>query len=189
MPISTEFDDPYEPPRLRSRATRRRPRASDELPTFCKSIFIIELVFAGLRAVLVLLGFVGYAVMKQQQADRQLLNSAVFEIATGLGMVLTGIPANIFLLMRQRWATVVGWMYAVITVCSFSVAFWQLTIYARQFAPGSPQYVGAYVGGGITVTIRLALLVLYIVALFKFTQWGASQESWAQEISDDFDTE
>ena len=185
-PVSFGTDDPYEPPRQRTRRTRKK-RTGDEFPGFCKTIFIMELVFSGLRLLTVLLAIVGYAILRQQQPESDLTFSAVFEIASGLAMLLTGLPANILFLLRKRWAAVIGWLYVATTVGSLGIAIWQTKLHFRQFKAGSPEQIGGYVGAGFAFTIRVVLLVLFVVALVKFSQWCPQQKPESRMDTDDFD--
>ena len=69
-----------------------------DVPAFCKVMFIVSLVFCFLRAIIVALGFVGMGMLPK---DDPAMKMAFFEIGSGLGMVLCGVPGNALLLAQK----------------------------------------------------------------------------------------
>jgi hypothetical protein len=146
------------------------------LPSFCKTLFIMDLVFCCIRALIVPFSILGYSILQQQGSP--LLRTVFFEILTGALMAILGILCNILLLMRKPRGAPLGFLNVIVTVGSIGVGIWQ----ASLSAPPNPQQASAYMAGaGFSVVVRLILLGLYINALTKFSQWHrASQEDLAQ---------
>ena len=168
-------ENPYTSP-SHTGATHRR--ESRRLPGFCKAVFILDLCFCVIRVGLVLLGLVGYVTLKRQEPTSPLLPSVTMELLTGLAIAATGIPASIAMLARQSWGAILAWMCVLATVASFGVGVWQLwlTIDA-QAAPGTPQRIGFLIGGGLVAMIRLALVLLYVAAVVRFSAWARALEA------------
>lgn len=147
-------------------------------PTFAKVMFIIDLVLCSIRLLLVLIGIVG-AVGLIEQND-PLAPTVLFELATGAGIVLFGIPGNILLLLRKPWAVALGWLALVSTVASLGVGVWQLEIILDRVPPGGPERAVAAVAAVVTVLARLFLIALYGAALWLFSSWAKRQTAAAQ---------
>ena len=142
------------------------------LPGFPKTMFIIDLVLCTIRIGFVLLGFIGYMAIKQQQPNSPLLITMTFELLSGTAIFLTGIPANVGMLMRQPWGVILAALCVMATLSSFGVAIWQLILMAdAQAPPGTPQRIGYFIGGGVMAVIRLGLLATYIAAVVSFSSW------------------
>jgi hypothetical protein len=155
-----------------SATVNQAPKALRALPGSCKTVFIIELVFCGLRAPLVALGFVGVAMIAP---DDPLAQTAIYELATGIGMVGFGVLANIGLLMKKSWGVPLGYLALVASAGSIGTAVWQLSAQMDQFPEGSPVRVGVMIGGGLVFMLRIALMGLYLSALTKFSAWTNQQ--------------
>ena len=139
------------------------------MPGFCKTIFIIELVFCVIRLGLVSFGIYSFQDMANLPAPLE--QTVIYEIATGAGIAVFGIVGMGLLLARVNLGVVFGFLDAASTVASVIVGWWQLSFVAEQFAPDAPQTMGIYIGGGITTVIRLAIAVLLVVALVKYAAW------------------
>jgi len=161
--------NPYAAPYAASQPFAEQP-ASVKLPVFCKVMFIISLVFCCLRVPLAMLSVLGYFVL--QQRNDPLLPTALFEIVTGAGIALFGIPANGFMLARKPWALLLGYSTVAVTVGSVFVGIWQLSIMSGQHPAGSPEQMILIVGSLLGVVLRLAILGLYVAALVKFSAWA-----------------
>ena len=152
------------------------------MPGFCKTIFIIELVFCCIRTVLVLGGIVG--LLNMVNVPPRLQQTVIFEVSAGAGIAVFGIFGMGLLLARKDMGVVLGYLDVVSTIGSLIVAVWQLSILAENVPPGSPERIGMYVGGGITLLIRLALIGLLIAAMMKYRDWKACmQPSTKSEFS------
>jgi hypothetical protein len=146
----------------------QRPRAAG-FPVFAKTMFIIDLALSGLRVPLILLAVVGYAAL--QQNNDPMLPTVSGEIATGFAMAMFGIAAGVFALLRKPWAVWLGWLAVLATLGSFGVGLWQASLKMAEFAPGSPERIGGYVGFAFVVIFRLGYLGLYAGALVQFARW------------------
>lgn len=169
LAMTTPFDpaNPYAAP-IGGQAIQAPRRQG--LPGFAMAMFIIDLVFCVLRLPMVMFGFVGYAALKQ--GNHPLFPTVAGEIASGMCMVLFGLPANILGLLGKRWAVWFGVLSLIATAGSIAVGIWQATIKLGEFAAGSPEQMGGYVGMAIMVMIRLALAGAYIGALVQFAKWA-----------------
>lgn len=142
---------------------------SGGFPVFAKTMFIIDLVLCVLRVPMLLLSFIGYAAL--QRENNPLLITVAVEVLTALGMVVFGVPASIAALLRKPWAVWLGWLAVAATLGSLGVGVWQGTIKMAEFAPGTPQRIGGYVGLGIALVFRFGLVCLYAGALVQFSRW------------------
>ena len=89
------------------------------LPSFCKTMFIIDLVLCCIRALLVFLSIAGYMILKSQGSP--LLHTVPFEILTGVIMAAFGIPANILLLKQKSSGIPLAYMDIVGTIGSCEI--------------------------------------------------------------------
>ncbi len=170
---------PYGQPFTQASAHRSAPR----LPTYCLVIFIMDLVFATLRAPLVLIGIVGLHMAAQgmiaEETGRMVFRTGLAEVLTSAGIVLFGIPANIGLLCKKPWGLILAWVVAAITVGSIGVGVWQLILMVQPIPEGSMERIAAGAGGLIAGTFRVVLLGLYVGALVVFARWSAA---WASGL-------
>ncbi len=159
--------NPYAPPlRLDTTPASSVPRS---LPVFCTIVFVIDLVLCSLRTLLVLIAIPGYMLLKQDH--HPLAPTAIFEILAGAGIVLSGIPANIGLLLRRSWGVPLAYASAAATLLSIIVGAWQANITLNQFQPGSAELIGGLIGGGAMLAVRLGILGLFVMAVALFAAW------------------
>lgn len=144
------------------------------LPTFCKTVFIIDLVLCVLRGLLVLVGVVGIMVLKQQQSP--LYKTALLELCFNFLIFAAGLPANIGMLMKQSWGVVLAYVAGLATLASVGVGCYHLPLVMEKFPDGSPERVGAYIGAGVTCLIRVALAGLLVAAAMKFSAWNSARQ-------------
>lgn len=149
-------------------------RSNAGLPTFCKVMFILDLIFCFMRLPLVLFAIPGYFALRK--SGDPMLQTVVYEIATGAGIVVSGFAADILMLMRSRSAATLGWFCLAVTLASFGVGCWQANLQLARMVPGSPQMIGGFVGLGLVLTVRATLLLLYAIAISKFSQWAAKRQ-------------
>lgn len=151
-------------------------RRSAKLPTFCLVMFIIDLIFCCLRVLFVILGVVGYQMLKQQ--GDPMADTALYEIVTGGLIVLFGIPANGLMLAKQKWAVFLGWLTLVVTFASIAVGIWQASVMMDGIAANGneAEQVGGYIGAGFSIIVRLGIVICYAIALLKFSSWSGEQE-------------
>jgi hypothetical protein len=102
-------------------------------------------------------------------ADNILYASALWEVITGLGIALFGVPGNILLLCRKRWAVGVCYLATLFALGSVGVGLWQLTLMLESVPPDAAERVPMMVGGAIMAFIRVAILLMYIWALVMVT--------------------
>lgn len=138
------------------------------LPVLCLAVFIMDLVFCVIRVPLVGFGIVG---LQMAPNDPMVVQTGIFEVLAGVGIVVCGIPGNIAMLAKQKWGVVLGWATVAATIASVCVGLWQMTFFLEQHAPGTLEYVGAIMGGVIVLGLRLSLLGLYVAALLWFARW------------------
>lgn len=143
-------------------------------PVFCVVVFAIDLIMCVIRVALVPLTVIGYFALRG--GNEAMASMAIAEAATGLGIVVTGIPANIAMLCRQRWGRVLAIAAATFTGCSLAVGFIQIAFSVPKVPPGSPEMVGFFVGAAFMVIIRISLLGLFLAAVTVFTNWRDEQD-------------
>ena len=164
MPQPPSFSNPYASPEAVSAMA-----ASDRLPlpTYSKVVIIADLVLCSLRGLLVVLSIVGYLALQQEESP--MLASVVGEILTGVGIAIFGITGNALLLARKRWAVALGYLAALFALGSVGVGLWQLAFVLDQFPAGSPQRIGAMIGGGFVAAVRVLIIGLYVAGLLMVT--------------------
>jgi len=150
-------------------ATNAPPR----LPTFCLVMFILGLIFACIRVPLVLAGVVTWFAVPPGPGEAALYTSVPFEVLSGAGIALFGIPGNIGMLMKRGWGAVLGLLSIASSLLSLGVAVWQLTLMFPS--SNNPAEQAGFIGGAaITMIIRVTIIGLYGLAILKFQQWLAS---------------
>src|SRR5262245_59059715 len=85
------------------------------VPGFCTTMFVVSLCFCVIRGVLVAVGFLGLAILP---AGSPAVVVVYFELATGIGMVLCGLPANSLLLAKNQIGIFLGWGLVFFTIAS-----------------------------------------------------------------------
>ncbi len=168
--------NPYSSP-AESGGVGRRVR-SDSLPTYVVAVMIIDLCLCVLRSVLVGFSVLGMVMLMQEgpgpaNAKFEAVRASVpWEVATGIGIVVFGMVANVAILLRQRWGIIVGWFAVGATLASMAVGIWQAT--AMQLPQGVDEdafRIGATIGVVFTTVFRLGLLAAYVGALLRFAAW------------------
>ena len=172
------YQNPYTPPQggWQPQGQWGQPSGyTPDVPGFCKVMFIVSLVFCFLRAIIVALGFVGMGMLPK---DDPAMKMAFFEIGTGLGMVLCGVPGNALLLAKNQIGVFLGWGLVAFTVGSILTGI--ITVFMMAGNPAGPkappgaetaQFVGMMIGGGISVLIRVGIIAAYGAALIQFQNW------------------
>lgn len=150
----------------------RPTRALSPIPTFCKVVFIIDLVMASIRGLIVPFSIMGAAMIP---SDDPLMASVYFEIAFGVLIAAVAVPANILGLMGKASAYVVGWVNILMTFGGICVGIWQaVLIYPAQIAQsgsGSPESIGFIFGAVIAIAIRAGLAGAMAVSLLRYKTW------------------
>lgn len=145
------------------------PSAVNSPPTFTFVMFVVSLLFCVVRLLLVMLAVPGYFVIVKTMPEMG--PTVIAEIATGAGMVVSGLIGNGLMLARKRIGIVFGWLLCAFTLGSLGVGIWQGSFRLQQFGPGTPQYVGAIIGIVLVIGIRLFLVGLYGFAVTQFSRW------------------
>ena len=115
----------------------------------------------------------GYYVLKGQ--NDPMVVTVPHEVASGLSIIIFGGAANLLLLARKPLGITVGYLHLFFTLLSFGLVFWQITFTLAKQTTDAAR-VGAMIGFGAVVLIRLALWVLYLIALRKFAAWHRRYE-------------
>lgn len=169
-PPGFDAGNPYATPQ--AGAFRPLPAESRRFPVFAKVMFIFDLVVSGLRAPLVMLSVIGYQQLAQAQSP--LVAAVAAEIVTGASLVLLGLAANVFLLLRKPWAVVLGYLLLLSACGSLAVGIWESILAWEDFPPSSPERIGGLIGGGFTICFRLGMMAVYFAALRQFATWAKS---------------
>lgn len=166
------MSNPYTAP-LSQEPGQRAAGAARPYPVYCAILFSVDLVFCGLRLLLLGLSIAGWSAMA---ADDPLRPTAIFEIVAGAGIVVFGIPGNLLLLLRRTFAVVLAYILVGFTVLSVLVGIWQLALtFPMQDDPAVR--IGIVLGGGFMLVVRLALLGAYTYALVVFSRWAGHRPS------------
>jgi hypothetical protein len=135
------------------------PAAEESLPTYCKVMFIIDLVMSGLRLLVVPLSVLGYAVIKDENPE--MLPSVIAEIVTGAGIGICGVLAAIVLLMRKPWGLAPAGAAVFFTLGALLVGVWQVVMQwdTLPIDGGGPERVGFVIGVFLSLAVRGGLLI------------------------------
>lgn len=143
-------------------------------PKFPLVMFIIGIVLCGLRLIMVLLGIVGFFAIP---ADDPLKPTVVAEVATGAGIAIFGLLGYTMMLMRKRVGIPLFWICFVSVLGSVIVGAIQLSLIVDAQNFQGPERIGAWVGGGIVIVIRLGIIVAMAVAVMQFSNWLKVEEN------------
>ena len=135
-----------------------------QFPRFTKAWAIVDLVFSCIRVPMVLFGLVGVGMMAQSDPLR---SSAFFEIASGVGICIFGLTANIMLLHRLRGAIPFAYLNMVAMVFSIIVGIWQSIVICNVQAVGQGERAGSIAGALFAIFARIVILGFYFVAVQK----------------------
>ncbi|MCA9035851.1 MAG: hypothetical protein KDA91_12015 [Planctomycetaceae bacterium] len=142
-----------------------QPPADGRLSGFAKGMVIASLVFCCLRIPLLVLSCLGLVMLLREDPNNPIMKYVALEIGSAAGMAIFGVTGNILLLMGKRLGILFGWLLAACTVGSLIVGVLESDLQFQQFAPGSPERTGAWIGLGVVLAFRVSLLVMYVVAL------------------------
>ena len=133
-------------------------------------MLIIDMVLCALRALFVLFSAASYQVLP---ADNPLATTVLWEIAAGAGIVVFGLSGDLLLLLKKPWAMGLAWLSVLSTLGATAVGVWALSLLAEPMA-GNDQakQIGFWVGGGITLLVRLGILVVFVAALVVYSKWA-----------------
>ncbi len=134
---------------------------------FAKVMVIIDLVFCSIRLSLAFLSVVCQATIKP---DNPIYEAVIFEAITGFAIAVIGIPAAILLLRRVRFGVMLGWLAVAAAAASIIVGIWQGMLIAGNM-PEEAAKVGATIIVTIAVLFRIALLVMYGVAVGMYDKF------------------
>lgn len=163
--------NPYAPPQFGDLPSSYRANSGPPpFPVFVTVILVMDLALLALRAVFVMLALV--TLTNPALQNPMIVQTGWFEVACGLVMMLTGVPADIALLARQRWGIWLAYAKVAGTLGSIAVGVWQASYMMEQLAPGSPEFIGGIIGGAIATGSRLMLTGLYIFAQVQFSNWA-----------------
>jgi len=137
------------------------------LPGFVKTVTIIDMVLATLRGIAIPLAIIGLMTIPD---DDPLTPTILFEVVGHLGLFTAGLVAGIGILRKSIIGLYAGYANVAITLFTFAIGIWQVTIKADGFVT-PPEKMAAILGGGIAILFRFAILVVYIVALMKFKKY------------------
>ena len=147
-------------------------RIESLLPGFVKAVAIIDLVLITIRALMTPLSILGFSVM---QPEDPLRTTVMFEIGCHVSIFSAGLVANIGILRKSVIGLYAGYASLVVTLLSFIVGAWQLSIQIDAFTEPA-QKIAAMAGGGIVMIIRIAILVVYFIALLQFKRYLMSND-------------
>lgn len=133
-----------------------------------KAMFIVDLVFCGIRVPLALLSVVGAAAIP---VDHPLYPSVILEVLSSLGIAFLGVPANILGLMKKRAAFPLGMLCLLSTLVSIATGIWQITLQHGAVKAGTPEAAGFVVGIVLALGVRVVLNIAYLMTLLKYNAW------------------
>lgn len=136
------------------------PPKSDSLPGFAKGFIITDLVFCSIRGVVGLLAIIGLLLLR----DRGPLILAYTEVITNFAILFLGLSANILLLKKKLLGMKFAYFSIFFTVINLISGCVGVFYKAGEYT-NAAQKIGATVGGTVTILVRIAIIVLYIIAI------------------------
>jgi len=133
------------------------------MPGFLKGWLITDLVFCACRVVLVLLAVIGGFMMEK---DNPLAKTVWMEIASGVGIAVFGLSADILLLCRKGAGVALAVAALVFTFLNVGVGVYQLTI-PHSLHSETLARIGMFIGGGLMLACRLAFNAVYVVVIVQ----------------------
>jgi hypothetical protein len=160
------YANPFEPPRL---VTSPVSQNNAKLPVFSIVMLIIDLVFRSIRFLVVLLGIVGLAVLKDEP---DMFFYGILEVITGAMMFLFGGIGDVLVLMKKRVGIYLCWIGVAATIANLGVGILELPLQLQRGAfanPGAQDVemlkTVAYTAAILTILFRLILTILYGIAV------------------------
>lgn len=149
------------------------------LPTFCKTIAIIDLVMGSLRLLIVPVSVLGYFMIEDGDP---LKGWAIPEIMIGLLIGIVAIAANIAMLKKVEWAVPAGYVNIGATALGvlFGILQAPVTYDSQKAAMPDPSMesammIGVVVGVIISVAVRGTLAVLVFLAIKRYKAFLAGR--------------
>lgn len=136
-------------------------------PTFCKVVFVVDLLLSGLRIVFAVIGGFAFVTTPSGNPQRWLM---LAECLTCSAMALCGIAANILFLVEHPFALPMGLANVAATLSSYAVAAFSVVMVGSQ-AMAQGQVAGFAIGAILSLGSRLAVLLAYLIALYFYKQW------------------
>jgi hypothetical protein len=165
MSYPPEGQNPYSSPQAQGMV----PRATTPgIPTFSKVMFILDLVFCGLRVPLAMLSIIGMSVIPP---NHPLYPTVLFEVATNVAIAVLGLPANILCLMRKPMGVWLGVMALLAVGGNVAVGAWQLSLQGPGGPFGNAQAGAVMIGAMIGMLVRVGINIAWVVALVQFNVW------------------
>ncbi|NQU20205.1 MAG: hypothetical protein HQ567_02910 [Candidatus Nealsonbacteria bacterium] len=150
------------------------------LPGFVKGFIITDLVLCSLRAIAVLVGIFGYLAIQQNAnmpgVPAVVAETALYEVLSGLGIVVFGFIAGIMILCKKPAGVIFGYPALLFTLASTAVGIWQSSAMIEAAPAGTPEAAGMLVGLVVAVLFRVVLAILYFVALLMASKALASND-------------
>jgi hypothetical protein len=158
--------NPFEPPEARQQPMSV---STQKLPIYSITVLIIDLVFRGIRLLLVGLTIVGIAALSSQGQN---LSMAYLELFSGAAMVLFGGVGDVLLLCKVRFGAYLCWAAILATLANMGVGLMQLPAQLERMEVMPPQGADvevlkmvAWISAGAVILFRLTLVIMYAVAV------------------------
>jgi hypothetical protein len=165
--MESQILNPFEPPQA---GQQQAGVSTQKLPVYSIVMLIVDLVFRGIRLLLVGLTIVGIAAMASQGQN---LNMAYFELISGAMMVVFGGIGDVLLLCKVRFGAYLCWAGIAATIANMGVGLMQLPAQLERMDTMPPSGADvevlkmvAWVTAGAVVVFRLGLVVMYAIAVY-----------------------
>jgi hypothetical protein len=161
--------------------THRQP----PFPTFVMVVAIIDIVFCVFRGFGLLVSLGAHLVAPQQPGQTVIESpTASFEMAAAVAIVAFGLTANTAMLAKVGWAVIPGYLAVAATLADCAMDVWSAFVVAPQVVEQMGQQLnhsqdlaGTMIIATVALTTlwRVAILVVYVFALLKFSRWVSSR--------------
>ncbi len=152
------MNNPYQP---HSASSHQPIHVGSDLPTYSLVVFIVDLLFSLMRA---LLFAISLFAITQGFLPQEMLLFGILESIASFFMFAFGIPGNLLCLMRKSIGPKLIGGAIVATALSLLIAITQVAVLAPWNA-GGPELVGFILGSGFTILIRIGILAAIVIAI------------------------
>jgi hypothetical protein len=150
---------------------------TEALPSVVIAGMVIDLVFCVLRLLILGFSIIGLAMLMRVNDGMKF--AAIFEVLTGVIMVVFGIAGDSLVLAKKRIGIPLCWVAVGGTVLSILVGVGQLFMMQQgrpELAQG-PALVGAIIGGALAAIIRFGLLAFYVYCIITATTFLRNRDA------------
>ena len=129
-------------------------------------MFVVSLVLGVIRIPLAFLSIIGWATLAADGFPDGNAPAVSVKVVSEIGMAVFGVAGNIALLCRKTWGLTLAYGLVVSVLLSYIAMFLSIAPLADAHDD-----LALYIGGAVVVAARVVILMAYLLALWKFSEW------------------